>query len=91
MGEIEISLKYLKRQGYGGVSFMSSLVQGCSAIVRESFPHAVYVHCASHSLYLALCHSYKIPIVRNGLETLKIVINYFRISPKCFTNFQQIV
>ena len=61
---------------------MSDRFQGCSAKVRESFPYAVYVHSVSHSLNLALCHTYKTPVKIDSLGTLNKVNNYFRNSPK---------
>ena len=88
---MEINLKYFKRQGYEGASSMSGQFQGSAAVVREYFPQAVYVHVASHFLNLALFHSCNIPGIINCFGTLKEVINYFRISPKRFAIFAQIV
>ena len=48
---------------------MSDQFQNSAAIVREIFPSAVYVHRASHSLNLALCHLYSIPVMRTCLGT----------------------
>ena len=67
---------------------ISHQFQGCAAIVCECFPHAVYVHCPSHSLNLALCHFYNIPVIRNSVGTLKEVIDFFRTSPKHFLIFK---
>jgi len=69
LGKIGIDLKYLRGQGCDGASSMSSRFQGFAAIVLWSFSHAIYVHRESHSLSLALCHFYTIPVMRNCLGT----------------------
>ena len=70
---------------------MSIQFQCCAALVREFYPRAVYVHYVRHSLNLALSHSYNLPVTRNCLETLKEIINLYRISPKHIAIFKQIV
>jgi hypothetical protein len=92
LSEMGINLNHLRGQGYDGATSMSGKFQGCAVIMREQFPQAVYVHCASHSLNLALCHSCNIPVIRNCLGTMKEVITFFRVSPKrsaVFTKFVQ--
>ena len=69
---------------------MSGQFQGFAAILCEIFRNPIYVHCASHSLSLALCHLYNIPGMRYCLETLKEVIDFFRILLKRSTVFEQI-
>lgn len=41
-------------QGFDGASNMSGKFNGVQAIIREQYPQAIYVHCAAHSLNLAV-------------------------------------
>lgn len=69
-------------QGYDGCSAMSGEIQGCAARITEEFPQAIYVHCISHSLNLAVSDTCKIPAVRNSIATINEIIKFFRNSPK---------
>lgn len=80
--EMGVNLKYLKGQGYDGAAAMSGQLKGCAALLRKTFPEAIYVHCSSHALNLVLCHSCSIPAIRNSLATLKDTISFFRHSTK---------
>lgn len=68
--------------GYDGARNMSGQYNGCAAKVRESCPEAVYVHCASHSLNLAITHACDVAPIRNCIATIKETVNYFRLSNK---------
>lgn len=48
--------------------------------ILEAVPHAFYVHCASHSLNLAVGSSCKIVSIRNCIGTVSSVITFFRAS-----------
>ncbi|XP_008179532.1 zinc finger MYM-type protein 1-like [Acyrthosiphon pisum] len=52
-------------QGYDGASNMSGRFKGTQKIVRETCPKALYVHCAAHSLNLAVSTSCDIQAIRN--------------------------
>lgn len=54
-------------QGYDGASNMSGRFKGTQKIVRETCPKALYVHCAAHSLNLAVSTSCDIQAIRNSL------------------------
>ncbi|XKL60033.1 hypothetical protein PGB90_001049 [Kerria lacca] len=41
-----------KRQGYNGAVSMGGEFNSVQAIVRRTYPKAIYVHCAAHSLNL---------------------------------------
>lgn len=49
-----INCQYLIEQGYDGASNMSGKYKGVQAIVREEYLKAIYVHCAAHTLNLAV-------------------------------------
>ncbi|KAL4154479.1 hypothetical protein QTP88_000342 [Uroleucon formosanum] len=60
---IEIDKLGLKKenlvgQGYDGASSMSTIFNGVQKNICDITPHALYVHCAAHSLNLAINKSY---------------------------------
>lgn len=61
---------------------MSGQFKGCAAIVRKTYPDALYVHCANHNLNLAITHTCDISSIRNYMSTVKAVVNFFRNSNK---------
>lgn len=80
--DLELNLEYLRGQGYDGAGAMSGKFQGCAARVTAIYPQALYVHCASHSLNLAVGDVCLIPIIRNTLGTINEIIVFFRCSAK---------
>ncbi|KAF0711672.1 52 kDa repressor of the inhibitor of the protein kinase-like [Aphis craccivora] len=63
-----INCDYLIGQGYDGASNMSGKYKGVQAIVREKYPKAIYVHCAAHTLNLAVSKASNIQPIRNCLR-----------------------
>ncbi|KAK4876405.1 hypothetical protein RN001_012827 [Aquatica leii] len=55
--EFGIDTDNLYGQGYDCASAMSGAFSGVRALVRKKVPNALYVHCSSHSLSLALSDS----------------------------------
>lgn len=60
-----LSLSELRGQGYDGASTMSGERAGVQALLREKQPKALYIHCAGHSLNLAIINSCSVPPIRN--------------------------
>ena len=56
----DLPLQNLRGQCYDGVSNMAGARSGCSAIIKEKVPVAVYHHCAAHRLNLAVVSACKI-------------------------------
>ncbi|CAH1119048.1 unnamed protein product [Phaedon cochleariae] len=77
MIEVGLDVKYLVGQGYDGASAMSGALRGAQAIVRESYPKALYVHCSSHCFNLALSDGCSVAEVRNCLGTIGTTYNFF--------------
>ncbi|CAF3343594.1 unnamed protein product [Rotaria sp. Silwood2] len=67
-------------QGYDGCSSMAGYIKGCQALIREKYPHILYVHCVSHSFNLALSDSCDIRSIQNMIGTIKEVYNFIRSS-----------
>lgn len=77
-----LDCKNMVGQGYDGASVMKGSFNGVQALIKKQYPEALYVHCCSHSLNLALCHSCNLQSVRNCVGTVKSVISFFKCSPK---------
>ncbi|KAK4873347.1 hypothetical protein RN001_015376 [Aquatica leii] len=51
---LDIDCNNMVGQGYDGAAVMKGAFNGVQAIIRKSFPRALFVHCSSHSLNLIL-------------------------------------
>jgi hypothetical protein len=61
---------------------MSGRFKGVQSVIREKYPAALYVHCSSHSLNLAICHASHVQHIRNCFGTIKSVTAFINISAK---------
>jgi len=68
--------KYLVGQGYDGAVAMSGKFKG----ITGKMSYALYVHCAAHSLNLAISSSCKVVSIRNCIGTVSVVITFFPAS-----------
>lgn len=76
-----VKTEYMRGQGYDGAAAMSGEFEGTQAHIRENFPLAHYVHCASHVFNLAVCDACDITHVRNTIGTAKTIYSFFN-TPK---------
>ena len=72
----------LRGQGYDGAGNMSGKTNGAAAIITSNYPLAIYLHCAFHSLNLAVVKSLDIPCVRNMIGVVNKVSTFFFAHPK---------
>ena len=72
-----INMAYCYGQGYDGACTMRGHLNGVQKIIRNTYPLALYTHCASHSLNLVLNKACSVPIVRNALGTVSEVATFF--------------
>lgn len=79
---LNINCDYLVGQGYDGAAAMRGSFKGVQSVVRRIHPAALYVHCSSHSLNLALCHASNVQHIRNCIGTVKSVGNFIKYSAK---------
>ena len=54
--------------------------QAVQAIIRKSYPLALYTYCANHCLNLALNKACTVPIIRNSLSVITELVNFFNHS-----------
>ncbi|XP_076283965.1 52 kDa repressor of the inhibitor of the protein kinase-like [Lasioglossum baleicum] len=76
-----IDLCYLRGQGYDGAASMSGKFNGVQAHISAIYPQALYVHCASHSLNLAIGNAVSVIDIRNCIGIIEKVHNFFN-TPK---------
>ena len=60
-----LDLQYLQEQAYDGAGNMAGRVNGTAALILSDYPLALYLHCASHCLNLAVVKSLEVTSVRN--------------------------
>ena len=77
-----LDLNKLVGQGYDGCSTMAGKESGVQARIKQQYPKATFVHCASHRLNLVVNDLNKVPQIRNAVATIKATIRFFRESPK---------
>lgn len=77
-----ISIKDCRAQTYDGANNMSGKVNGVQALVKEKQPLALFTHCASHRLNLALNSTNKVQEFRVLMGNIKRLGLFFKYSPK---------
>ena len=77
-----LALVNLRGQCYDGASNMSGARSGCKSIVQQEAHKAIYVHCASHRLNLAVVSACKIQAFKNAESCIGEISRLFNYSPK---------
>lgn len=80
--KLGFDLNQMRGQGYDGAAAMRGQFRGVQAVIKESYPKALYTHCVSHSLNLCLSDSSKIQDIRNAFGVISDVCNFFHTSAK---------
>lgn len=73
-----INIEYMRGQGYDGAGAMSGKFIGTQARMLNFFPKALYVHCMSHSLNLAISASCDVQDIRNCLGIIEKIYVFFK-------------
>lgn len=76
-----IDCSFLRGQGYDGAASMSGKFKGTQSYISEQFPKALYVHCSSHCLNLAISNSSEVASIRNCFGTIRKLYDFFA-TPK---------
>ncbi|KAK5648108.1 hypothetical protein RI129_003000 [Pyrocoelia pectoralis] len=79
--ELGLDMTKCVGQGYDGAATMAGHISGVQSRIRQQYPNARYVHCASHRLNLALSNTMSCSMARNCLGTVNEVANLFRNHP----------
>ena len=82
LSKIGVDFQKLVGQGYDGASTMAGHLSGVQKRIRDKYPRAIFVHCASHSLNLVINDQSKVLIIRNTCAVIRETIHFFRESHK---------
>ena len=69
-------------QGYDGAGNMAGKLSGVAARIQGTHEKAIYVHCNSHILNLCVVSCCSIPFVRDMMDNVRSISNFFNDSPK---------
>ena len=72
----------MRGQAYDGASNMSGKTKGAAALISSQYPLALYTHCASHCLNLAVVGSFEEASVRNMIGVVNRLSVFFFTHPK---------
>ncbi len=78
----DLNLTYLRGQCYDGAGNMAGATKGTAALITKEYPLALYLHCASHKLNLAVIKSLQITSVRNMMGIVGRIYQFFAAHPK---------
>ncbi len=70
---------------------MAGSVNGTAALISKQYPLALYLHCASHCLNLAVVKSLQITSIRNMMGVLERVYQFFSAHPKRQTALEKAI
>jgi hypothetical protein len=88
---LNLDVHHLRGQGYDGAAVMAGARNGVAAKIAQREPRAVYMHCAGHTLNLALQDASKhVTLIREVLDIIRELINFMRDSPKRCRLFDEV-
>ena len=88
---LQLAIENCRGQCYDGASNMSGCFTGVQARILSQNPKALYVHCCSHSLNLALQDSSRaVAVIRDTLYYVQQLNDVIRASAKRFAMFENI-
>ncbi|XP_072172497.1 52 kDa repressor of the inhibitor of the protein kinase-like [Diadema setosum] len=74
--------KCCRGQTYDGAGNMAGKEKGCATRFKETSPRAPYIHCANHSLNLALSKACSVSEIHCMMSAIKTTGLFFASSPK---------
>ncbi|GFQ71587.1 DUF4371 domain-containing protein [Trichonephila clavata] len=89
--ELNLDMTKCVGQGYYGAANMAGHLSGVQTRIRENYPKARYIHCASHRLNLTLSNVMSVPAIRNCLGVVSQVVNLFRNHSNANKIFQETI
>lgn len=81
LAALSIDIMDCRGQGYDGASAVSSAVKGLSGRILSLNEKALYTHCHSHRLNLAVSSSCSVQCVRNVMLQIMEISYFFNFSP----------
>ena len=78
--DLSLNINDCRGQGYDGAGAVAGHINGLSAHILRLNRKAIYTHCYSHRLNLAICDSCSVPLVRNAFMQIKELSYFFNLS-----------
>ena len=91
ISECNLDPSMLRGQAYDEASNMSGQYKNCAAIIQRKYPKALYSHCCSHVLNLAVVNACDCIQVRNLFAVMAKVYQFFDNHPMCLIAFVKIL
>ena len=88
LDEWGIPLENCRGQTYDGAGNMSGAQRGTAARISGRNNKAIYTHCSSHKLNLAVVKALTVPGVRNMMDTADKIVRFYAFSPKRQLNLE---
>ena len=86
-----LPLENCRGQTYDGAGNMAGRRQGVAARIQERNDLAIYTHCHSHKLNLAVVKGLDLPSVRNMMDAADQVTRFYNFSPKRQKNLEDTI
>ena len=82
VADLGLSMDDCRGQCYDGAGNMSGRLNGASSLIRAEHDKAIYVHCMNHRLNLCVADTCQLPLVRNMMDVVRKISEFFYNSPK---------
>ena len=82
VADLGLSMDDCRGQCYHGAGNMSGRLNGASSLIRAEHDKAIYVHCMNHRLNLCVADTCQLPLVRNMMDVVRKLSEFFDNSPK---------
>jgi len=82
VADLGLSMDDCRGQCYDGAGNMSGRLNGASSLIRAEHDKAIYVHCKNHRLNLCVAVTCQLPLVRNMMDVVRKLSEFFDNSPK---------
>lgn len=84
VADLGLSMNDCRGQCYDGAGNMAGHFNGVSALIKNQYEKAIYVHCMNHRLNLCVADTCSIPLVRNMMGVVRKLSEFFA-NFVCFT------
>ena len=89
VSDLGLDISRCRGQGYDGAGSVSGKQNGAAAHILRVNRKALYTHCYSHRLNLAICKNFKIISVNNMMETVQKISFFFKNSEQRQRSFEK--
>ena len=80
LSDLGLDVSRIRGQGYDGAGSVAGAKNGAAAHILRINKLALYFHCYSHKLSLAICKNFQITSVSNMMEVVQKISYFFKNS-----------